>query len=339
MTHFTNDYSYLAHPRILEALNKYQNQDNIAYGLDVHSKNASRMIKEIFNSKDGEVHFLCGGTQTNMVFITSILRHYEGVISCDTGHINVHESACIEGQGIKIITVKNINGKLYPEHIKQVMSVYNNEHMVKPKMVYISNSTETGTIYSKQELLDLSKTCKEYNLYFYIDGARLGSALTSKENDVPYSLLGEICDAFYIGGTKNGCLFGEALVINNPLLQKDFRYHIKNKGAMLSKGFAVSIQFEEMFKDNLYFDLARHTNEMADLLKEVLMKHGLKVLPSPTNQIFVTLKKDKARKLIEEFELELWEENEEEMTVRFVTSFMNKKEDIDEVSQYLEDNS
>ena len=335
MASFRNDYSYLAHPRILKALSDFQDEENTAYGLDRHSKNAEEYIKKIFNSKDGKVYFLTGGTQTNMTFISYCLKNYEGVISCDTGHINVHESAAIEGSGHKIITVLNKDGKLTPKDIIEVVRLYNDEHMVKPGMVYISNSTETGSIYQKQELIDLYKTAKRNGLYLFIDGARLGAALTSKYNDIEPSLLGEVCDAFYIGGTKNGFLFGEALVINNKELQKEFRRHIKNKGAMLAKGFVVGIEFEEMFKDNFYFDLARKTNESADKLKVILNKHHLNVSDSPTNQVFVTLPKEKARKLIDRFQLELWSEGQTEITVRFVTSFMSKDEDIIEVDEFL----
>ena len=335
MPSFRNDYSYLAHPRIIEALNQYRCEENTAYGLDKHSRQASDYIKNIFNAPHAEVYFLAGGTQTNMVFITYCLKHFEGVISCDTGHINVHESACIEGNGHKIITVKNHDGKLTPNDIREVMYTYNDVHMVKPKMIYISNSTEIGTIYHKQELIDLYQCAKEFDLYLFIDGARLGAALTSSENDYDPSLLGEVCDAFYIGGTKNGMMFGEALVINNVELQRDFRYHIKNKGAMLAKGFAVGIQFEEAFRDNLYFKLARHSNEMAEELKEVLLSHGLKVSPSPTNQLFVTVDYKLGELLLAEFNLELWSENGKEMVVRFVTSFMTTLNDIKEVDKYL----
>lgn len=335
MASFRNDYSYLAHERIIQALSDLQNEKQIAYGLDIHSKNASRLIKDKFNARDSEVYFLAGGTQTNMTFISYCLKNYEGVISCDTGHINVHESACIEGSGHKIITVKNIDGKLTPRQINEVMKIYNDEHMVKPGMIYISNFTEIGTIYQKQELIDLYQCAKDNGLYLFIDGARLGSALTSSINDAEPSIYGQICDAFYIGGTKNGLLFGEALVINNKALQKDFRYHIKNKGAMLAKGFTVGIQFEEMFKDDLYFELAKKTNLAAIELKEVLLKHQLKVHPTYTNQIFVTLKKELALLLIDKFELEKWSEDEKEMTIRFVTSFKTTSEDIKEVDEYL----
>ena len=332
---FRNDYSELAHPRIIEALARYQDEQNTPYGLDYHSLNAEKRIKDVFNSPKAKVFFLAGGTQTNFLFISSCLKHYEGVIACDTGHINVHETAALEGQGYKIITVNNKDGKLTPSDIDQVMATYDNEHMVKPKMVYISNSTEIGTIYLKDELKALSKACKKHHLYFFIDGARLGSALTSKDNDVDPSLLGEVCDAFYVGGTKNGLLLGEALVINNVDLQENYRYHIKNKGAMLAKGYLVGIEFEEAFKDNLYFDLARHTNEMADLLKEGFKSLNLDILYSPTNQIFLTINKNHAQKLMDRYGCEKWEDKGEKMTIRFVTSFLTQKEDIEELVNYI----
>ena len=331
---FKNDYSELAHPRILEALTRFQAEQNTPYGLDYHSMNASKRIKEVFNSK-GEVYFLAGGTQTNVLFISSVLKHYEGVIACDSGHINVHETAALEGQGYKIITVKGKDGKVYPQDIQHVLDTYDNEHMVKPRMVYISNSTEIGTIYSRQELIDLHNICKKNDLVFFIDGARLGSALTSKDNDVEPSLLGEICDAFYVGGTKNGLLIGEALVVNNLDLTANYRYHIKNKGAMLAKGYLVGIEFEEAFKDNLYFDLARHTNEIADYLKSGINKLNLKTTYSPTNQVFVTIKKELANKLIDRYGCEKWEDLDNEMTIRFVTSFLTTKEDVNELLSYI----
>ena len=331
---FRNDYSELAHPRIIEALARYQNEQNTPYGLDYHSSNASKKIKKVFNS-NGEVFFLAGGTQTNVLFISSALRHYEGVIACNSGHINVHETAALEGQGYKIITVEGKDGKVYPNDIQKVLDTYDNEHMVKPRMVYISNSTEIGTIYSRQELIDLHSICKKNDLYFFIDGARLGSALTSKDNDVEPSLLGEICDAFYVGGTKNGLLLGEALVVNNVDLTANFRYHIKNKGAMLAKGYLVGIEFEEAFKDNLYFDLAKATNETADILKEGFNKLKLNTTYSPTNQVFVTIKKALANKLMDRYGCEKWEDLGNDMTIRFVTSFSTSKEDVNELLSYI----
>ena len=332
---FTNDYSSLCHPRILEALARVGNEQCTAYGLDKHSLNAEKYIKFIFNSPKGKVYFIAGGTMTNLLFISYALKPYEAVISLETGHINVHETGAVESTGHKIITVKGSNGKMYPSDILGVLKVYKDEHMIKPKMVYISNSTEIGTIYTRKELIDLSKTCKENGLLFFIDGARLGSALTSKENDVEPSLLGNVCDAFYVGGAKNGLLLGEALVINKPELQVDFRYHIKNKGAMISKGFLIGIAFEEAFKDGLYFSIAKATNEMADYLKEGLKSLNVKMLASPTNQIFATFSKEKAHLLIKEYGLELWEDKENEIVVRFVVSFTTKKEDVDELLSFI----
>ena len=332
---FKNDYSFAAHPKILEALAKFGAEENIPYGLDKHSENAARLIKETFGAKDAKVFFLAGGTQTNLVFISSVLRHYEGVISPTSGHINVHETAAVEGSGYKVITVNGKDGKLSAEDVNQTVKLFTDEHMVKPRMVYISNSTEIGTIYHKQELTKLYKACKDNGLYLFIDGARLGSALTSLDNDIDPKDLGSLCDAFYVGGTKNGLLFGEALVIVNPELAKDFRFHIKNKGAMLAKGYVVGIQFEEAFKEGLYFELAKRTNQYAVKVREILTKHGYPLLPSPTNQVFARLDKKRAEALINEFGLEKWEEGPDYMVVRFVTSFKTEDNDIESLDHYL----
>ena len=332
MYQFTNDYSYLAHPRIIKALEKCSNEHNIAYGLDKHSFSASNYIKDIFDVPNASIHYLAGGTQTNMVLISSAIKHYEGVIAANSGHINVHETAAIEGSGHKIITVNGKDGKVYPNDIKEVMELNNNEHMVKPALVFISNSTEIGTIYTRKELLDLREVCDEYGLYLYLDGARLGSALTSKECDYEPSFLGHVLDAFYIGGTKNGFLFGEALVIVNKQLQKDFRYAIKNKGAMLAKGYAVGIQFEEAFKDGLYFDIAKATNEVADYLKDKL---AISSKEQPTNQIFIKLDNKKAQEVINKFGTEMWNKGKNESEIRIVISFMTAKKDVDELIEFL----
>lgn len=334
---FRSDYQELAHPRIIKALEKYSLEQNVPYGLDYHSSNAAELIKNIFNAKEAAVHFLAGGTQTNMVLISSCLKHYEGVIACKSGHINVHETAAVEGAGYKIITYEGKNGKLHKEDVLKALKDNVDVHMVKPRMVYISNSTECGTIYSKQELLDLHEVCKKNDLYLFIDGARIGSALTCKENDVDPSLLGEVADAFYVGGTKNGLLYGEALVIVNKELQKDFYYHVKNKGAMLAKGYSLGIQFEEAFKDGLYFELAKHANDIADYIKEALIELNIETLPSPTNQIFVEFKRDISLDLIKVFGLEKWEDKDETIIVRIVTSFNTSKENADELISYIKE--
>ena len=332
---FKNDYSFAAHPKILEALAKFGAEENIPYGLDRHSENAARLIKETFGAKDAKVFFLAGGTQTNLVFISSVLRHYEGVISPTSGHINVHETAAVEGSGYKVITVNGKDGRLSAKDIEQTVKLFTDEHMVKPRMVYISDSTEIGTIYHKQELAELYKVCKDNGLYLFMDGARLGSALTSFDNDIDPKDLGSLCDAFYVGGTKNGLLFGEALVIVNPELAKDFRFHIKNKGAMLAKGYVVGIQFEEAFREGLYFELAKRTNQYAAKVREILTKHGYPLLTSPTNQVFAKLDKKRAEALIKEFGLEKWEEGPDYIVVRFVTSFKTEDNDIESLDLYL----
>lgn len=335
---FTNDYSSLCHPNILNALANLKDEQNVTYGLDKHSLRAEQLIKDVFESPNGQVYFISGGTMCNLLFISYALRPYEAVISLETGHINVHETGAIEGTGHHIITVKGNNGKMYPSDILNVLKTYNSEHMVKPRLVYISNSTEIGTIYTKEELFNLNKVCQENDLIFYIDGARLGSALTSKENDVEPGLFGNVCDAFYVGGAKNGLIIGEALVINNKDLQKDFRYHIKNRGAMISKGYILGAIFEEAFKDGLYFDIAKQTNDVADYLKEQLINNGINIKPSPTNQFFASLNKKDAQLLIDNYGLELWEENEQEIVVRFVVSFTTKKEDVDELMTFIKNN-
>ena len=329
---FRNDYCELAHERILRALLNAKDEQNVGYGLDAHSENARRLIKETFKLNNPEIQFLAGGTQANMTVISYLLKPYEAVISCDTGHINVHETGAVEGSGNKIVIVPNKNGKVTAEEVEKVMKLHHDEHMVKIKMVYISNSTEIGSIYYKDELLKLREVCDKYNLYLFLDGARLGSALTSKENDVTPELIGKVCDAFYIGGTKNGTLYGEAVVLNNKELFNDFRYHIKNKGAMLSKGFSLGIQYEELFKDGLFFEIGRHENKMAELIKEELSKLGIDFIKeSPTNQIFVDVDEKLAHKLINEYGCELWEEKESSIVVRIVTSFNTKVEAVNEL--------
>lgn len=333
---FRNDYSECAHEELLKAVVDINKEQNIGYVLDKHSDNAKKYILKTFGSKNGEVFFVTGGTQANMLVLSHILKPYEAVICCDTGHINVHETGAIEGCGHKIIVCKNENGKLIPSKVKEVYKKYVDEHMVSPRAIYISNSTETGTIYTKKELIELKKVCDELNLYFFIDGARLAVALTSKENDVEPSFLGSICDVFYVGGTKNGFLSGEAIVFNNKELCKNFRFYIKNKGAMLAKGFVVGAQFERAFKDNLYFDIAVIANTTAEYIKEKLKDSVEFTSDSPTNQIFIKLDNKKAEKVINEFGCELWEDLEDEKNIRIVTSFSTTIPDCDELIQFIQ---
>lgn len=332
---FNSDYNVLCHPRILQAIFNALNEQHLTYGNDLHSLHAKELIKKRFDLKDADIHFLSGGTMTNMVFISSCLRHYEGVLSPETGHINVHETAAIEGQGYKIIQIPNENGKIDKMSVEKTVAQFVDEHMVKPRLIYISDSTEKGTIYKKKELEELYSYAKDHDLYLYIDGARLGCALTSNENDIRPEDLPLLCDAFSIGGAKNGMLIGEALVINNKALAKDFRFHIKNKGAMISKGFLLGIQYEEAFKDDLYFEMARHSNELGTYLKDGLARLRVDVMPSPTNQIFASFLVEKAKTIIKEYGCELWSNLGERLVIRFVTSFATKREDVDELLDFI----
>ncbi|HHU56599.1 MAG TPA: aminotransferase class I/II-fold pyridoxal phosphate-dependent enzyme [Acholeplasmataceae bacterium] len=328
MYSFKNDYSELAHESILELLNKYSSEQNSGYGLDSHSEKAKELIKKYFE-KDVAIEFLIGGTSCNKIAISHLLRPYEAVISADTGHINVHEAGAIEATGHKIITVPSKDGKIEVCDIEKAFLSHSGEHMVVPKMVYISNSTELGTIYTKSELEKISKFCKENDLYFYIDGARLGAALTANENDLTLNDISNLCDMFYIGGTKNGALLGEALIICNEKLKKGIRNSIKLNGGMLAKGFLIGIQFEALFTDELFFTLSKKANKMAKLLTDGLKGLGIKIVyPSPTNQQFVEVDNMAINKLREKYQFEVWEKGNEKSIIRLVTSWATTPEAI-----------
>ena len=337
MKSFRNDYCLPAHPRIIEALSKNCLEVNEAYGGDKHSLNAAKMIGKRFGCPGAPVYFLAGGTQTNMAVISFCLKPYEAVIAVDSGHINVHETGAVEGSGHKILLAKGKEGKITREGIEEVLKLHgDNRHMVKPAMVYISNSTELGTIYTYAELEDISKVCHENGLILFLDGARIGAAIMAEENDLTPEDLGRFCDVFYIGGTKNGLLFGEALVFANKRLAEGFDYHVKNKGALLAKGFVLGIMFEEAFKDGLYFALAEKTNATAKRLALGLGQLGYDPLPSPTNQIFVSFPRELANKCIQRYGCELWEDKGEQIMIRFVTNFTTEDEDVDEALSYLD---
>ncbi|HBW38604.1 MAG TPA: threonine aldolase, partial [Desulfosporosinus sp.] len=257
MYSFKNDYSEGAHPRILNSLMESNFEQVEGYGEDGYTQQAVELLKQRIGRNDIDIHLLSGGTQTNLTAISAFLRPHEAVISANTGHILVHETGAIEATGHKVISIEVTNGKLNDSHIKAALDSHTDEHMVKPKLVYISNPTEIGSIYNKAELEQISRFCKENNLYLFMDGARLGSALCSEESNLDLSDLATLVDAFYIGGTKNGALMGEALVICRDSLKEDFRFYMKQKGALLAKGRLLGIQFLELFRDNLYFDLAK----------------------------------------------------------------------------------
>lgn len=339
MYSFKNDYSEGAHPKILNALIESNMIQEEGYGNDTHSQNAISKIKKLIGNESIDVHFISGGTQTNLVAIGAFLKSYEACICANTGHIAVHETGSIENLGHKVITIDSNDGKISPQKIQEVLDFHTDEHMVKPKLVYISNPTELGTIYIKEELKNLNEFCKSNNLILYTDGARLGSALCVKEANMTLSDMCNLTDAFFIGGTKNGALLGEALIIKTENLKEDFRYHIKQKGALLAKGSLLGIQFEELFEDNLYFELATHANEMANLLTNGLKEAGCKFLiDSPTNQIFPILENKQIEILEKKFGFYIWEKiDDNSSAIRLVTSWATKKEAvlefIDELNQ------
>ncbi|WP_409305041.1 threonine aldolase family protein [Peribacillus sp. SCS-155] len=330
MYSFKNDYSEGAHPRILNALIESNMEQEEGYGEDRYSREAIELLKERLGSKDVEIHLLTGGTQTNLTSISAFLRPHEAVIAVNSGHIATHETGAIEATGHKVITVQAVAGKLTPSHLQDVLEAHTDEHMVKPKLVYISNSTEIGSIYVKSELEQLKDFCEEHDLILFLDGARLGSALCSDENDIELSDLPNLVDAFYIGGTKNGALLGEALVLVKNSLRADFRYHIKQKGGLLAKGRLLGIQFAELFRDNLFFELALHANKMAGILRDEISKEGFTFLThSPSNQIFPILPNEIIAELQTKYSFHIWEKVDEgQSAIRLVTSWATKEEKV-----------
>ena len=330
MINLRNDYCGVCHPKVLDALIKKSTNVYVGYGLDTESSEAENKIKKLINNNDASVYFTVGGTSTNKIVIAHALPSYGCVIACDSGHINVHETGAIEATGHKVLTVPNINGKLTSEGIEFLVNGHPDFHMVKPGIVYISNSTEYGTVYNKEELISLSNTCRKYNLYFYIDGARLGCALTSKVCDYSIAEMAELCDAFYVGGTKNGLILGEALVVTNRKLNEDIRYAIKCHGGMYAKGFVNGIMFNELFTNNLFFDIAKQENILAERLYNELRKLGINFLfKQETNQIFPIFNSDIIDELSKEISFEVWSKEDNMTCIRFVTSFLTTNEDID----------
>ena len=336
MYSFKNDYSEGAHPRILNALLESNLVQADGYGEDQFTQQAIELLKGKMGRTDVDIHLLSGGTQTNLTAISAFLRPHEAALAVSSGHILGHETGAIEATGHKIISIEGVDGKLTPTHVKAVLEGHPDEHMVKPKLVYISNSTEIGSIYTKSELEQLRDFCSENNLILYMDGARLGSALCSDENDLKLSDFPGLVDAFYIGGTKNGALIGEALVICRDSLKEDFRYHIKQKGALLAKGRLMGIQFLELFRDNLFFDLAMHANKLAGRLRDEISKADISFLiHSPSNQIFPILPNSVIADLEKKYAFHVWEKvDEKHSAIRLVTSWATQE---DQVDAFIED--
>ena len=331
---FLDDYSEGCHPNILNKLIETNLIQQTAYGFDEYSFKAKELISNKLNNQESEIFFVTGGTQANLIIVSSLLRSHEAIISVDSGHILGREAGALEATGHKIISMSSKQGKLDINLIQQALDNHSLvPHMVKPKLVYISNATEIGTIYTKKELDEISKFCKKNKLYLFLDGARLGAALCSKYNDLTLEDISSLTDIFTMGATKNGALFGEAIIINNPNLAEDFNINIKQRGALLAKGRTLGIQFLELFKDDLYFDLAKTANDFALKISDTFMQKGYRLLDkTQTNQIFLILPNDLIQKLEEKFSFYVWEKyDEKHSVVRIVTSWITDKNKINEL--------
>ncbi|SUX43389.1 threonine aldolase family protein [Chryseobacterium indoltheticum] len=330
---FKNDYSEGCHPQILESLLRNNLDQQAGYGEDDYSKKAKDLIKNNIEAQDADVYFVSGGTQANLIVISSILRPYQCVISAATGHILNNETGAIEATGHKILSIEKEDGKLFPSDIIPVLESHQNiPHQVMPKLVYVSNSTELGTIYTKKELEDLSAFCKANNLYLFMDGARLGHALTSEISDLELKDIAQLTDVFYLGGTKNGALLGEAIIVNNKILQEDFAFNIKQKGALLAKGRLLGIQFLELMQNDLYFELAKNANQQAMKIKNALSERGVQFLSDTyTNQIFPILDNQIIEVLSEKFEFYVWKKVDENLSaIRLITSWNTNNTAVEE---------
>lgn len=342
MQHFGSDYMECAHPAILRRLMETNMEKTPGYGTDIYCERARKRILEACGCPIGEVYFLVGGTQTNSTVIGSVLSSYEGVVAVETGHISVHEAGAVEATGHKVLTVPGTEGKLEPETLKAYMETYygdeNHEHMVWPGMVYISHPTEYGTLYTKEELEQLHEICRAYHMPLYLDGARLGYGLAVDGTDVTLEVIAKNCDIFYIGGTKVGALFGEAVVLPEPGRIPHFFTSIKQRGALLAKGRILGIQFDTLFTDNLYFEISRHAIDMAMKLKRGLLGAGYSFyLDTPTNQQFVILDDRQLAALDGRVSYSFWEKRPDGRTVvRFATSWATQEGDVDALLKILE---
>ena len=330
---FKNDYGEGCHNSILKILADTNLEQQEGYGEDYYSIEAKRLIRKEINNNSADIHFVSGGTQANLIIISSLLRPYEAVISASTGHINTHEAGAIEAVGHKIISVDSDDAKLYVHHIQAVLDEHiNPPHMVKPKMVYISNTTELGSIYSRKELEGLYSFCKKNKLLLFLDGARLGSAISSEHSDVSIEDVANNTDIFYFGGTKNGALLGEAIIITNDSIKEDFDYNLKQKGALISKGRILGIQFYALFTDKLFQNLASHANKMADKIADAIKISGYMFLNEPvSNQIFPILPNKLIAKLHNKYEFYVWKTiDNDNSAVRIITSWATEENIVDD---------
>ena len=341
MIYFNSDYLEGAHPAIMTRLMETNMVQTVGYGEDEYCEAAREKIKSACQAPEADVHFLVGGTQTNTTVIAAILRPWQGVLSAVSGHINCHEAGAIESTGHKVITLPTNNGKITAQQVRDYVEWHKNdestEHIVQPGMVYISHPTEYGTLYSKAELENLSQVCRRYALPLFLDGARLGYGLMSRETDLSLEDIARLCDVFYIGGTKVGALCGEALVFTHKNAPEHFPTLIKQRGAMLAKGRLLGVQFDALFTDGLYFAIGSHAIEKAERLKQMFRKRGYAFyLDSPTNQQFIVLPDEKAEELRQHVRFTVWEKPDEKHTVaRFCTSWATTDEELDELEALL----
>ncbi len=331
MHNFVNDYNCLAHPDILKRMQNLALEKQPGYGLDQHCTRAKELLYKELGTERVDIHFIPGGTGANLIAISAFLRPHHAVLGATTAHINEHEAGSIEACGHKVVTVPTVDGKLRPEDLVPALESHKHDNRVKIRLVYISDSTEVGTVYNKKEIKALHDFCRANDLLLFVDGARLGSALTSAHSDLTMKDLVEYTDAFYIGGTKNGALLGEALVIVRDDLKEDFRYIMKQKGGIMAKSFLMGIQFEVLFEDGLYYRLAKKANKLADKLANGLKDLGVKFIQEPqSNQIFPIFNKKQIEELRKDFEFEDWAyEGDGLYSVRFVTSWASREEDVD----------
>lgn len=335
---FKNDYSEGAHPQVLQKLLEHNMTQQNGYGLDEYCEKAKQVLRSQCAAPDSEVFFVSGGTLANLLVIGAALKPYESVISAYTGHINTNETGAIENTGHKVHGVLTEDGKLMPSDIQLILDQHTNfPHQVRPKMIYISNSTELGTIYTKSELEALYSFCQSKNMFLFLDGARLGHALTAESSDLTLADIAKLTDAFYVGGTKNGALFGEAIVINNPSISQDFDFHLKQNGALLAKGRVLGLQFLALFESDLYFELARKANQQAMKVKQAFLDLNFELLSNTsTNQIFPILKNKEIEVLAQQFDFYVWTKiNEEKSAIRLITSWATPEEEVDRFIEVL----
>ncbi len=338
---FVNDYGEGCHPKVLEKLMETNLEHLAGYGSDKYCESAKEKIRKACECPEADIWFISGGTQTNAIVISALLKSYEGVVSAVTGHINGHEAGAVEHLGRKVLPLPQHEGKIDAGELKEMLRTFygdaNHEHMVFPGMVYISHPTEYGTLYTKEELTAVSDVCREYDIPLFMDGARMGYGLMSYQTDVTLADIAKLCDVFYIGGTKVGALCGEAVVFTRGNMPRHFLAIVKQNGALLAKGRLMGVQFDTLFTDNLYFDISRHAIDMAEELKKVFREKGYRFfIDSPTNQQFIVLENEKMQALSQHVDFSFWEKLDDDHTVvRFAASWATKKEDIDKLALLL----